>query len=109
MQITDHIHALKMPFQITDPSGRRIYRFVYAFLIYGETICLIDSGVAGSEKNIVEYLKKTGRSPDEISMLILTHACDPEGVCRDGVPPDAVDPLLAVAGKPSPRFNIAEN
>ena len=63
MQITDHIHALKIPFQITDPSGQKIPRFVYAFLIYGEKICLIDSGVAGSEKIILDYLKRTGRSP----------------------------------------------
>jgi len=74
MQITDHIHALKIPFQITDPSGKRIDRFVYVFLIYGKKICLIDSGVAGSEKVILEYLERTGRSPQEISMLILTHA-----------------------------------
>jgi glyoxylase-like metal-dependent hydrolase (beta-lactamase superfamily II) len=74
MQITDHIHALKIPFQITDPSGKRIDRFVYAFLIYGKRICLIDSGVAGSEKIILEYLESTGRRAQEISMLILTHA-----------------------------------
>ena len=74
MQITDHIHALKIPFQITDPSGQKIPRFVYAFLIYGEKICLIDSGVAGSEKIILDYLKRTGKSPEEISRLILTHA-----------------------------------
>jgi hydroxyacylglutathione hydrolase len=74
MQITGHIHALKIPFQITDPSGKRIDRFVYAFLIYGKRICLIDSGVAGSEKIILEYLKSTGRRAHEISMLILTHA-----------------------------------
>jgi glyoxylase-like metal-dependent hydrolase (beta-lactamase superfamily II) len=74
MQITDHIHALKIPFQITNPSGQRIARFVYAFLIYGKKICLIDSGVAGSEMIILEYLKRTGRSQHEISMLILTHA-----------------------------------
>ncbi|MCK9440684.1 MAG: MBL fold metallo-hydrolase [Methanothrix sp.] len=74
MQITDHVHALKIPFQITDPSGQKIPRFVYAYLIYGQDICLIDSGVAGSEKIILEYLKSTGRSPQEISTLILTHA-----------------------------------
>jgi len=74
MQITNHIHALKIPFQITDPSGQKIPRFVYAFLIYGENICLIDSGVAGSEKIILEYLKRTGKGPEEISTLILTHA-----------------------------------
>lgn len=74
MQIADHIHALKIPFQIALPFGKRIDRFVYVFLIYGERICLIDSGVAGSEKIIFQYLKDTGRSPQEISMLILTHA-----------------------------------
>jgi hydroxyacylglutathione hydrolase len=74
MQITDHIHALKIPFQITDPSGLKIPRFVYAYLIYGEKVCLIDSGVAGSEKIILEYLKATGRSAQEISWLILTHS-----------------------------------
>jgi hydroxyacylglutathione hydrolase len=74
MQITDHVHALKIPFQITDPSGQEIARFVYAFLIYGQKIYLIDSGVASSEKIILDYLKTTGRSPQEISRLILTHA-----------------------------------
>ncbi|MHB8119616.1 MAG: MBL fold metallo-hydrolase [Methanothrix sp.] len=74
MQITDHVHALKIPFQITDPSGQKIPRFVYAYLIYGQKICLIDSGVAGSERIILDYLKATGRSPQKISTLLLTHA-----------------------------------
>jgi hydroxyacylglutathione hydrolase len=73
MQITDRIHALKIPFQITDPSGRKVPRFVYVYLIYGKKICLIDSGVASSEKIILDYLQKTGRRPEEISQLILTH------------------------------------
>jgi glyoxylase-like metal-dependent hydrolase (beta-lactamase superfamily II) len=74
MQIADHIHALKIPFQIAGPFGKRIDRFVYVFLICGERICLVDSGVAGSERIIFQYLKDTGRSPQDISMLILTHA-----------------------------------
>lgn len=74
MQISDHIHALKIPFQIAGPFGKRIDRFVYVFLFYGKRICLVDSGVAGSEWIIFQYLKDTGRSPQEISMLILTHA-----------------------------------
>ena len=74
MQITDHIHALKIPFQITDPSGQKVPRFVYAYLIYGKKICLIDSGVSSSEKILFDYLEKTGRRPEEISKLILTHS-----------------------------------
>jgi hydroxyacylglutathione hydrolase len=74
MQITKHIHVLKIPFQVTDRSGLEIPRFVYAYLIYGEKVCLIDSGVSSSEKIIFDYLKETGRRPEEISLLILTHS-----------------------------------
>jgi hydroxyacylglutathione hydrolase len=74
MQVTEHVHALKIPFQLRGPSGQPVDRFVYAYLIYGTEICLIDSGVAGSERAIVEYVRKTGRTPEEISLLVLTHA-----------------------------------
>lgn len=74
MQITNHIHALKIPFQIALPSGVKLDRFVYVFLIFGKDIYIIDSGVADSRKPIFDYIKKTGRQPDDISMLILTHS-----------------------------------
>ena len=74
MKITDHIHGLKIPFQITDPYGRSVPRFVYVYVIYGQDITLIDSGVAYSEKIILDYLRDTGRKPEEISLMILTHA-----------------------------------
>ena len=74
MQIAKNIHALRIPFQITDPSGKMIPRFVYVYLILGKNIYLIDSGVASSEKIILDYLKKIGRRPEEISTLILTHS-----------------------------------
>ncbi len=74
MQITDRIHALRIPFQIMDPSGQKVPRFVYSFLIYGRKICLIDSGVTSSDKIILDYMKKTGHRPEEISLLILTHS-----------------------------------
>ncbi|MFB3766218.1 MAG: MBL fold metallo-hydrolase [Methanotrichaceae archaeon] len=74
MQITKNIHALKIPFHLIDPSGRRIDRFVYIYLIYGKNVYLIDSGVSSGEKVIFDYLRRTGRSPEEISLLILTHS-----------------------------------
>jgi len=74
MQITEHVHALKIPFQVTEPSGLKIPRFVYIYLIYGRKICLIDSGVASSEQIILDYLNKTDKSPKDIALLILTHA-----------------------------------
>jgi hydroxyacylglutathione hydrolase len=74
MHVTEHIHAVKIPFQLTTPAGKRIDRFVYVYLIYGETICLVDSGVAGSEQVIFDYVRQTDRRPDEIATLVLTHA-----------------------------------
>jgi glyoxylase-like metal-dependent hydrolase (beta-lactamase superfamily II) len=74
MQISDKIHALKVTFQITDKSGLKVPRFVYVYLIYGEKICLIDSGVASSEQFVFDYLRKTGRRPEDISLLVLTHS-----------------------------------
>ena len=82
MQITDTIHAIKIPFQVRVDSGITVDRFVYVYLVYGKEICLIDTGVAGSEQAIFEYIRKTGRKPDNISMVILP--TDVTGTVRTG-------------------------
>jgi len=74
MQITEHIHALKIPFQIPISPGKTFERFVYVYLLLGAEICLIDSGVQNSAEIIFAYLEKLGRKPEDISLLILTHA-----------------------------------
>lgn len=74
MKISENVHALKIPFDVRGPSGQSIPRFVYVYLLLGESICLIDSGIRGKEQIIFDYLKDMGRRPDEISLLILTHS-----------------------------------
>ncbi|KAF5416707.1 MAG: Metallo-beta-lactamase fold-containing protein [Candidatus Methanogaster sp.] len=74
MKISEHIHAIKLPFQIPIGQGKIVERFVYVYLIYGKEICLIDSGVASSEQIIFDYIRQTGRNPDEISLMVLTHS-----------------------------------
>ncbi len=73
MQITEHVHALRIPFQIKLGSGA-VDRFVYSFIISGEDLCLIDTGVAGSEKLIFDYIRRIGKRPEDISMVIQTHS-----------------------------------
>lgn len=73
IQLTKHIHAIKIPFQIKTKMGT-VDRFVYVYLIYDEEIYLIDSGVASSERAVFDYIKQTGRAPEEISWVILTHS-----------------------------------
>jgi hydroxyacylglutathione hydrolase len=75
MQINKHVHALKIPFTITTPAGAVIDRFVYVYLIYGTNgVCLIDSGVASSERAIFEYLWATNRKVSDISLIVQTHS-----------------------------------
>ncbi len=75
MQITKHVHAVKVPFSITTPSGLYMERFVYVYLIYGTNgVHLIDTGVASAEEKIFDYLRKTERRVEDISRIVLTHA-----------------------------------
>ena len=74
MQLTGNIHAIKIPFQVRLDSEITLERFVYVYLVYGKRIYLIDTGVARSEQVIFDYIRKTGRKPDDISMVILTHS-----------------------------------
>jgi glyoxylase-like metal-dependent hydrolase (beta-lactamase superfamily II) len=49
-------------------------RFVYSYLIFGGTITLIDTGVAGCEVRIFDTIRSSGRDPSEIGLIILTHS-----------------------------------
>ncbi|MBX7256520.1 MAG: MBL fold metallo-hydrolase [Candidatus Hydrogenedentes bacterium] len=74
MQISEHIHGLKIPFSIPVGEGAAIERSVYVYLVVGETITVVDSGVAGSEEAILAYVKSLGRSRRDVSTLLLTHS-----------------------------------
>lgn len=74
MQVTEHIHALKIPFKLRVGTDKTVDRFVFAYIIFGDQICLIDCGVAGSEVIILEYIKQAGRDPQEIAQIVFTHS-----------------------------------
>jgi glyoxylase-like metal-dependent hydrolase (beta-lactamase superfamily II) len=68
------IHPVRIPFDVPTSSGS-VSRFVYVFLICtGESIILVDTGVAGSEQPIFGQIRKAGREPGAISTVILTHS-----------------------------------
>jgi hydroxyacylglutathione hydrolase len=74
MQIAPSIEALRHPFRVPIAPGIALDRFVYSFLVYGETITLIDTGVAGCEVQIFDSIQSIGRDPSEIALIILTHS-----------------------------------
>ncbi|MFC2012255.1 MBL fold metallo-hydrolase [Chloroflexota bacterium] len=48
-------------------------RGVNVFLIVEEKLTLIDTGLRGSTNQITDIIRHLGRSPEEISLIILTH------------------------------------
>ena len=75
MQVTRHIHALKVPFNIPIRPGIYLPRFVYIYLIFSkDEVWLVDAGVAGSEKVILEYVQACGRKSEELKLIIQTHS-----------------------------------
>lgn len=74
MQVSEHLHALRIPFKITVSPEQVIDREVYSYLVFGDKITLIDSGVNGAESTIFDYIRKQGREPQELSLVILTHS-----------------------------------
>ena len=67
MKVTEHVHALKVPF----PAAGR---FVYVYFILGPKICVIDGGIAAATEAILDAIRKTGRDLKEISWLVQTHS-----------------------------------
>jgi len=74
MQLTEHLHSLAFTFTIPIAPGRSLERYVHAFLLFGDRILLIDSGVRGSKDALLACVTESGRNPSVISTLVLTHA-----------------------------------
>lgn len=70
MQICKNVYQIRIDFAVTE----QVKRYVYVYLITGEQCYLVDSGVYGCEKIIEEYMKRLGRSIEEIGSIFFTHA-----------------------------------
>lgn len=70
MKIAENVHMIRQEFYVTP----EVKRYINIYLITGESSYLIDSGVAGSERIIDEYLHSIGRNMSDIKGIFLTHA-----------------------------------
>lgn len=64
------IHQIRIDFQVTP----EIERYVYVYLIEAKNCYLVDSGVYGCEKQILQCLEGIGRTASDIKGIVLTHA-----------------------------------
>ncbi len=68
------IHPVSISFSVPTLSGP-LPRSVYSYILLAPaSIILIDAGVAGSEQQIFDQIRLAGRRPEEVSLLVLTHA-----------------------------------
>jgi hydroxyacylglutathione hydrolase len=70
----ENIQPIKIDFKIPLAPGKTVERFVYAYLMKGERLCLIDTGVAGSESLISTELQRIGKKLSDIDVIIFTHS-----------------------------------
>lgn len=64
------IHQIRIDFHVTP----EIKRYVYVYLIEANNCYLVDSGIYGCEKQILQYLEGIGRTASDIKGIVLTHA-----------------------------------
>lgn len=74
MKVTETIHAIRHPFRLALGEGIYVERFVYSYILLGKEVCLVDTGVSTTKPLIQDYLKKSGRSVEDVSLVLLTHA-----------------------------------
>jgi glyoxylase-like metal-dependent hydrolase (beta-lactamase superfamily II) len=61
---------IRIDFKVTE----QIRRFAYLYVIVSKDIHLIDTGVAGAETVIEDYLKSIGRNISDVKNILLSHS-----------------------------------
>jgi glyoxylase-like metal-dependent hydrolase (beta-lactamase superfamily II) len=59
-------------YRIDEASNNIAHSNIY-LVINGSELIIIDTGTPGNAEKIIEYIKKIGRQPNEVSTIILTH------------------------------------
>jgi glyoxylase-like metal-dependent hydrolase (beta-lactamase superfamily II) len=70
VRIDAELHRIKVDFSVT----KDIKRFVYLYMIVSKDVHVIDTGVAGTEKVIGDYLKSVDRDIHDVKNILLTHS-----------------------------------
>lgn len=74
MQVTEHVHALRMDYVVRVSPTMSVKRFVYVYVIVGQRVHLIDAGIAPAVGEVQAYLASIGRSLEEVATVALTHS-----------------------------------
>ena len=71
--MTSIIHPVRIPFKLPINENTMVDRVVFAYIIKGERLCLVDTGPAGGEQAIVSALADMGFSDKDVDLVVNTH------------------------------------
>jgi len=72
-RISAHVIAVRIPFRIPTAPGVGLDRFVYAFVLVGDRIWLLDTGVAGSEQILLDTAAEASPGAADVRRILLSH------------------------------------
>jgi glyoxylase-like metal-dependent hydrolase (beta-lactamase superfamily II) len=72
--MTNRIHPITLPFKLPLNAENSVDRLVHAYIVMGEQLCVVDTGVAASHQTIVAALAEQGKSPGDVAWIVNTHA-----------------------------------
>jgi len=72
--MTTRIYPISLPFQLPINAEKSVERLVHAYIVVGEQLAVVDTGVAASHHTIVEALAELDKSPAEVAWIVNTHA-----------------------------------
>ncbi|MFN2240661.1 MAG: MBL fold metallo-hydrolase [Anaerolineae bacterium] len=67
------VFPVRLPFKLPISDKRSVDRFVYAYLVLGEQLCLVDTGAAGYHQGVIDALAALDKSVEEIDWVVNTH------------------------------------
>ncbi len=67
------VHPVRLPFKLPINEHRSVDRFVYAYLVIGEQVCLVDTGAAGCHQGVIDALAALDKSVEDIDWIVNTH------------------------------------
>ncbi len=74
MQLSKHIHAIRLDYRVTPKPGLTLKRFVYVYWALEKEAILIDAGVKGTQNQILQSLLDLGYELQHLKHIVLTHA-----------------------------------
>lgn len=67
------VHPVRLSFKLPIDEQRSVDRFVYAYLVIGDQVCLVDTGAAGYHHGVVDALAALGKSVGDVDWVVNTH------------------------------------